>query len=156
MGPLVLACLVDRIIMGERAKGYWNKFRNTLGLLLFQMIFKRWQLGTVPGSQFLANLLITWERSGFFQGKHLEPCKRPLRLLVAYARSNGVADSDKDLGVGWYKIIQREANEEEGCEAIAGKKRKIAAAGLGPATLPEASVEIILGKDASSSTAPTD
>jgi len=108
--PLVIACLVDCIVTTERKKGGAKRFENTFGPLIYQMIFQRWVLGLIPGSQFLANLLLTWEDSGYFQAKHIEECKKPLWLLIAYAKADGagVPDSpDKEKAAGWYRIVKR-------------------------------------------------
>jgi len=117
--PLVIACLVDCIVTHERKTGVSKRFENTLSPLIYQVIFQRWVLGSLPGSQFLANLLVTWERSGYFQAKHIEECKKPLWLLVAYAKADGVSDSpDKEKTAGWYKIVKREPGFTAGAEAI--------------------------------------
>lgn len=117
--PLVIACLVDCIVTNERKKGISKRFENCFSPLIYQMIFQRWVLGSIPGSQFLANLLVTWERSGYFQVKHIEECKKPLWLLVAYAKADGVPDSpDKDKCAGWYRVVKREPGFTAGAEAI--------------------------------------
>jgi len=119
--PLVIACLVDCIVTNERKKGNSKRFENTLGPLIYQIIFQRWVLGSIPGSQFLANLLLTWEHSGYFQPKHIEECKKPLWLLIAYAKADGagVPDSpDKEKVAGWYRIVKREPGSTAGAEAI--------------------------------------
>jgi len=117
--PLVIACLVDCIVTNERKKGLSKRFEEAFSPLIYQMIFQRWVLGSIPGSQFLTNLLVTWERSGYFHAKHIEECKKPLWLLVAYARSDGVPDSpDKENGTGWYKIVKRDPGFTDGAEAV--------------------------------------
>jgi len=117
--PLVIACLVDCIVTNERKQGVSKRFENCFSPLIYQMIFQRWVLGSIPGSQFLANLLVTWERSGYFQAKHIEECKKPLWLLVAYAKADGVPDSpDKENRAGWYKVVRREPGFTAGAEAI--------------------------------------
>lgn len=115
--PLVVACIVDRVIASERRKGTGQKFEKVLGPYLKSMIFERWALGMVPGSQFLANILIMWERLGYFKGKQLDACKKPLMVLLAYARREGVPDPDKEKGAGWYKVIHRDPAELAAAEA---------------------------------------
>mmetsp|Transcript_18533 Transcript_18533/g.51641 ORF Transcript_18533/g.51641 Transcript_18533/m.51641 type:complete len:869 (-) Transcript_18533:86-2692(-) len=120
--PLVLACIVDRVVMLERRQGKSRNLENALSSVIYDGIFQRWSLGIVPGSQFLANLLLTWERLGYFKTKHLQQCKKKVLLLVAYARAEGVPDSpDKERGTGWYRFVQREPGIP-GCEAIAPRK----------------------------------
>merc|ERR1740139_1783595 len=78
---------------------------HALGPALYTIIFQRWTLGTVLGSQFLANLLLMWERLGYFKPRHLSMCKKRLLLLTAYAKSDGVPDGEaKERKTGWYKI----------------------------------------------------
>lgn len=106
--PLVIACLIDRIVMSERRVGGVPRFENAFGPHIYSLIFQKWMLGNVQGSQFLANLLLMWERLGYFETKHIEPCKKPLLLILAYAPLDGVVDSPhKEKGTGWYKVIQR-------------------------------------------------
>ncbi|CAK0897814.1 unnamed protein product [Prorocentrum cordatum] len=96
--PLVLACLIDKIVTKEREKALSRKFENAFGPLLYRLIFHKWTLGRVPGSNFLANILLSWSHRGLFKQKQLDECTRPLMLLTAYARSDGVPDGeDKDL-----------------------------------------------------------
>mmetsp|Transcript_66540 Transcript_66540/g.185498 ORF Transcript_66540/g.185498 Transcript_66540/m.185498 type:complete len:755 (-) Transcript_66540:77-2341(-) len=125
--PVALACLVDRVVVLERQRGSARRLENAIGPNLHRMIFKRWQLGVIPGSQFLANILITWERLGYFKVKHLSEPMKSLWLLIAYARLDGIPDPMKDSGEGWYKSVQREPWVLAGCEAIASKQAKLAA-----------------------------
>lgn len=119
--PLVLACLVDRIVMLERQQGGPPRFESCLGPVLHILIFSRWSIGVVPGSQFLANLLFTWERLGYFKG-HLHQSRKTLWLLMFYARTDGIPDPPhKDKGTGWYRIVSRAPGNQEGTEAIGGK-----------------------------------
>jgi len=105
--PLVLACLIDKIVTKEREKALSRKFENAFGPLLYRLIFHKWTLGRVPGSNFLANILLSWSHRGLFKQKQLDECTRPLMLLTAYARSDGVPDGeDKENGAGWYKIVR--------------------------------------------------
>lgn len=122
--PIALACLVDRIVMLERRQGGPAKFENTLSARLTSMIFKRWTLGVVPGSEFLTNLLFTWEQLGYFKAKHLTQCGKPMALLLAYARSDGVPDKHgKITGTGWYGVVRRDrVAEQAGCQAIMSKE----------------------------------
>merc|ERR1712211_171692 len=98
-------------------KGSLGRLENALSAYVHKMIFRRWVLGVVPGSQFLANLLIAWEHLGYFKVKHLEQPMKSMYLLVSYARSDGVPDRPtKDKGTGWYRLVQRElASELKGC-----------------------------------------
>lgn len=116
--PLVFACLVDRLVMMERRSGDPPKFESALAPVIFSLIFQRWVLGVVPGSHFLSNLLFTWDRLGYFGRDHLEKPRKSLWLLLAYARSDGVPDPEKEEGSGWYKVVRREPGAEAGCEAI--------------------------------------
>lgn len=81
-------------------------------------------MGLVHGSQFLANLLLAWERGGFFQSKHLDKCRDKLWLLLAYARKDGVPDApEKDEGRGWYKVVARDEGDYEGSESLLSTKQ---------------------------------
>eukprot|EP00933_Yihiella_yeosuensis_P052153 TRINITY_DN50166_c0_g1_i1.p1 TRINITY_DN50166_c0_g1~~TRINITY_DN50166_c0_g1_i1.p1 ORF type:complete len:797 (+),score=153.88 TRINITY_DN50166_c0_g1_i1:66-2456(+) len=121
--PLAVACIIDRVVLVERQQGLNRRFENSFSPHLHSMIFHKWTMGAVHGSQFLANLLLTWDKLGFFQAKHIEQCKKSLFLLIAYARFDGVPDPpDKELGTGWYKVVKREAGEEEGSEALLPRK----------------------------------
>lgn len=124
--PLVLACLVDRIVLLERQRNESRRFENALGPVVHTIIFKRWVLGVVRGSQFLANLLLTWQRSSYFKTKHLVEPTRAMWLLIGYAGADGVADAQgKDAGTGWYKLVQREAFTPE-ASAICSKAARVA------------------------------
>eukprot|EP00913_Durusdinium_trenchii_P032738 g30646.t1 len=106
-----------------------------LGPNLHSILLGRWQLGRVRGSQFLANLFLTWERLGYFQERHLEECKKHLLVLLAFVRPEGVPDAktrssilrpdppDKDEGAGWYKVVARDPGEDENTEPIASRAR---------------------------------
>lgn len=121
--PLVIACIVDRIVTLERRAGKSRNFESTLTQTIYRSIFQRWNLGTVPGSQFLGNILLTWERQGYFKSKYLDECKKKVLLLVAYARLDGVPDGvDKERGTGWYRLVQREPGLR-GAEALQPSKR---------------------------------
>jgi len=126
--PLFLACLIDRICYLQRQKHFGDvspkklRFEAVLGPALHAIIFHRWVLGVTPGSQFLANMLVTWERLGYFTSHNLEEPKKSLMLFLAYARWDGVPDPDRDSGVGWYKLVARQPGKDaEGCEAILPK-----------------------------------
>jgi len=126
--PLFLACLIDRICYLQRQKHFGDvspkklRFEAVLGPALHGIIFHKWVLGVTPGSQFLANLLVTWERLGYFTANNLEEPKKSLKLFIEYARWDGVPDPDKDSGVGWYKLVARQPGKDaEGCEAILPK-----------------------------------
>jgi hypothetical protein len=126
--PLVLACLVDRVVMLERAaKGKSRVFANALGPMIHKLIFKKWTLGVVQGSQFLSNLLLTWERMGCFQPKHLEEPLKAVWLLAAYGGADGVADEPQKSDVtGWYKLVQRDSTVPlDEYLPIASKKTKL-------------------------------
>jgi len=121
---LFLACVIDRIVCYERRTattpddaGAKLSLESALAPVVYDVVFRRWVLGAVAGSQFLANLLLTWERLGYFRRKYLDQCRQKVKLLVAYARADGVPDSDKEKGAGWYKIVQRPVGTI-GCEAI--------------------------------------
>eukprot|EP00930_Biecheleria_cincta_P040440 TRINITY_DN27711_c0_g1_i1.p1 TRINITY_DN27711_c0_g1~~TRINITY_DN27711_c0_g1_i1.p1 ORF type:complete len:802 (+),score=189.53 TRINITY_DN27711_c0_g1_i1:3-2408(+) len=121
--PLALACIIDRIVVLERRAGRGARLERALSPCL-PKIFGRWIMGLVHGSQFLANLLLAWERSGWFQTKHLDKCREKLWLLVAYARSDGVPDApEKDEGRGWYKVVSRDEGEYEGSESLLSAKQ---------------------------------
>merc|ERR1712136_611095 len=92
--PLVIMCLVDQIVMLERQQRRPPKFEQFLGPIVHSLIFQRWVLGVVPGSQFLANLLITWQRLGYFKEEHLEQPRKTLWLLLAYAPSTPRRSAD--------------------------------------------------------------
>lgn len=123
--PLVIMCLVDQIVMLERQQRRPPKFEQALGPIVHSLIFQRWVLGVVPGSQFLANLLITWQRLGYFKEEHLEQPRKTLWLLLAYAPSTGIPDPDREKGVGWYRIVQRPADCNENTEAISGRRAPV-------------------------------
>jgi len=107
--PVVAACIVDRIVLLERQRGKARSLELALSPALYTIIFQRWTLGIVPGSQFLANVLLSWERQGYFKTKHIQQCKKKLLLLVAYAKADGVPDGpDKQQGTGWYRAISRD------------------------------------------------
>jgi len=117
--------VIDRMVMSERRTGGVPRFENALGPQIYNLIFQKWILGNVPGSQFLANLLLMWERLGYFEQKHLEPCKKPLLLILAYAPLDGVVDSPhKDNGTGWYKVIQRSNDGRSRAPEDAKRKEK--------------------------------
>jgi len=116
--PLVLACIIDRIMITEKQQG-GSRFEKTFSQHLLKILFSRWTLGSVHGSQFLANLILTWDSLGWFQEKHLEPCKKALMLLVAYAGKEGVPDPpDKNDGHGWYRVVARDTDEAAGSEPL--------------------------------------
>eukprot|EP00927_Polykrikos_kofoidii_P067430 TRINITY_DN62922_c0_g1_i1.p1 TRINITY_DN62922_c0_g1~~TRINITY_DN62922_c0_g1_i1.p1 ORF type:complete len:703 (-),score=111.09 TRINITY_DN62922_c0_g1_i1:49-2157(-) len=123
--PLALACMVDRIVMLERQRAGPPKFENALGPVVHKIIFRRWVLGVTPGSNFLANLLLVWERLGYFKAKHLQEPIKTMWLLVAYGRADGVADgSEKDPSTNWYRVVAREPGTE-GCEPITNRQGNI-------------------------------
>jgi len=116
--PLVLACIIDRIMITEKQQG-GSRFEKTFSQHLLKILFSRWTLGSVHGSQFLANLSLTWDSLGWFQEKHLEPCKKALMLLVAYAGKEGVPDPpDKNDGHGRYRVVARDTDEAAGSEPL--------------------------------------
>eukprot|EP00929_Paragymnodinium_shiwhaense_P052016 TRINITY_DN2608_c0_g1_i2.p1 TRINITY_DN2608_c0_g1~~TRINITY_DN2608_c0_g1_i2.p1 ORF type:complete len:679 (-),score=168.87 TRINITY_DN2608_c0_g1_i2:72-2108(-) len=117
--PLVLACLFDRIVMLERQQGGVKRFETALGSIAHKTIFRRWIVGVTPGSQFLANMLLHWERNGYFKAKQLEEPHRTMALLVAYAKADGVSDPEKAKGAAWYRLVQRPDSSEENCHTIA-------------------------------------
>merc|ERR1712216_893481 len=96
--PLVIACVVDRIVMLERQKSTAKRFENALGTIVHKTIFRRWIVGVTPGSQFLANLLLAWQRIGYFKVKQLEEPYRTMALFLANAKADGVADPEKARG----------------------------------------------------------
>lgn len=119
--PLVLACIVDRIMYLTRKQGK-SKARPwalTLGHGLFRTLFDGWVLGVVEGSQFLANMIMTWDRLCYFKREYIRECQDPFWLLIMYSKKEGVPDADKNESKGWYKIVMRPSDELEGCEAIA-------------------------------------
>merc|ERR1740117_1588784 len=117
--PLLLACLVDQIVVQERRKGGRKAFEEKLGSIIHSLIFSGWVMGNTPGSQFLANLLLTWSRLEWFEPQQLEKCKKSLMLLIQYAPVEGFPDApDKPRGTGWYGIVKRPRIERTGCEAI--------------------------------------
>lgn len=124
--PLALACIIDRAVyLARRQKpGEMTVLEKALGPNLHSILLGRWQLGRVRGSQFLANLFLTWERLGYFQERHLEECKKHLLVLLAFVRPEGVPDPpDKDEGAGWYKVVARDPGEDENTEPIASRAR---------------------------------
>jgi hypothetical protein len=114
-----MACIIDRVVMLERQRGHRRgKFEREFGPSIHKLIFRRWALGVVPGSNFLANLLMAWERLGYFKG-HLDKPKKALWLLVAYATVEGVPDPEgKDTQTGWYRLVKRDPENARGTEPI--------------------------------------
>jgi len=124
--PLVLACLIDCIVRLERQRleqvgSGKPRFATVLGPVLHQIVFSRWVAGVIPGSQFLVNLLLTWDQLEYFKPQDLAEPRKSLWLLLAYARKEGVAEKDRDDGVGWYRIVARGLEQSDGCEAIMSK-----------------------------------
>jgi len=119
--PLVLACIVDRIMYLVRKQGQKRicPWALTLGRGAHPVLFDGWVLGLVEGSQFLANMIITWERLCYFKREYIRECQEPFWLLIRYAKKEGVPDADKNESKGWYKIVARPSDALEGCEAIA-------------------------------------
>lgn len=122
--PLVTACIIDRIVMLERKQDKGRTFEQALGKCIYTAVFQRWALGIVPGSQFLANLLLVWERLGYFKPEQLEQCRKKVLLLLWEVGRDGVPDPpDKERRVGWYRIVQREPGTR-GCEAIGAQPKE--------------------------------
>lgn len=110
--PLVLACLLDRIVYLERRQGDGSDLERALAPVVHQVVFARWTIGVVPGSQFLCNLLLAWCRLGYFGEEHLKKPRAAVWLLLCYADqgegSPGVEDADRDAGEGWYRFVRRD------------------------------------------------
>lgn len=116
--PLALACLIDRMVYLARQRGS-QLLEKALSPKLYDILLRRWVVGRIKGSQFLANMILLWERLGYFEAKDLDKCKESLYILIAYARHDGVPDPpDKDSGDGWYKIAARDAGEQKNTEPI--------------------------------------
>lgn len=123
---LVLACIIDQTVLVERLRGRAGSeegqlrgpvesFEEFIGSKLGLLIFDRWVLGVIPGSQFLANLVLMWERCNWFKPSFLQQCKKPLGLLIAYASPwSGVEDDpDKSQCSGWYQLVQRPSSYKD-------------------------------------------
>mmetsp|Transcript_33297 Transcript_33297/g.79851 ORF Transcript_33297/g.79851 Transcript_33297/m.79851 type:complete len:717 (-) Transcript_33297:17-2167(-) len=120
---LALACIIDRAVYLAR-RDQLSVLEKALGPHLHDILLSRWQIGRVRGSQFLANLILTWERLGYFQDQDLEPCKQQLLVLLAFARPEGVPDPPhKDDGTGWYKVVARDPGEDKDTEPICSHER---------------------------------
>lgn len=122
--PLALACLIDRMVYLARKRGEQTGLgsellEKALSPKLYDILLRRWVVGRIKGSQFLANMILLWERLGYFEAKDLDKCKQSLYILIVYARHDGVPDPpDKDFGDGWYKIAARDAGEQKNTEPI--------------------------------------
>lgn len=105
--PIVLACFVDALVRFERSLvPKRDSIEVALGPVLHETIFKAWKMGNVPGTQFLANLLIRWHGLEYFAfGKCLDKPRESMWLLISYAGKDGVPDKDKEDNKGWYGVL---------------------------------------------------
>ncbi|CAE7551938.1 RBCMT [Symbiodinium sp. CCMP2592] len=100
--PLALACLIDRMVYLARKRGEQTGLgsellEKALSPKLYDILLRRWVVGRIKGSQFLANMILAqdylpwsntslsqsngillWERLGYFEAKDLDKCKQSL------------------------------------------------------------------------------
>eukprot|EP00439_Symbiodinium_sp_Y106_P039671 s4794_g4.t2 len=88
--PLALACLIDRMVYLARKRGEQTGLgsellEKALSPKLYDILLRRWVVGRIKGSQFLANMILLWERLGYFEAKDLDKCKQSLASFVIRA-----------------------------------------------------------------------